>query len=40
MVLPEVVRIIAAHSTPQGSGKAIGTGQFLKVDGVTSKKKV
>ena len=37
MVLPEVVRIIAAHSTPQGSGKAIGTGQFLKVDGVHVK---
>jgi len=37
MPLPEVVRIIAAHSTPQGSGKAIGTGQFLKVDGVHVK---
>ena len=32
MVLPEVVRIIAAHSTPGGSSKAIGTGFFLKVD--------
>lgn len=31
--LPEVVRIIAAHSGGATGGKAIGTGFFLKVDG-------
>ena len=37
MVLPEVLRIIAAHMGPGGGGKAIGTGFFLKVDGVNIK---
>lgn len=32
--LPEVVRIIAAHVGTPGGGKAIGTGFFLRVDGV------
>ena len=31
--LPEVVRIIAAHTGGATGGKAIGTGFFLKVDG-------
>ena len=35
--LPEVVRIIAAHVGTPGGGKAIGTGFFLKVDGVHVK---
>mgnify|MGYP006078709863 CR=1 FL=1 len=35
--LPEVVRIIAAHMGGPGGGKAIGTGFFLAVDGVTIK---
>ena len=32
--LPEVVRIIAAHVSGPTGGKAIGTGFFLKVDGI------
>ena len=35
--LPEVVRIIAAHVGAGGGGKAIGTGFFLRVDGVHVK---
>ena len=31
--LPEVVRIIAAHTGGPTGGKAIGTGFFLAVDG-------